>query len=122
MIDVRGRKFEPKKKINGNIYANIEVYEGLDGERYIIPKYDDQRKKLESVRAYVSELQTNLQVNIQELAKITGARRSDLQSVISTSASIRPSSYDSVIVQRLVDDLGIREDIESLTLWKYYYE
>lgn len=122
MIDVRGRKFEPKKKINGHIYANIEVYEGLDGERYIIPKYNDQRKKLESVRAYVSELQTNLQVNIQELAEITGARQSDLQLVISTSASARPSSYDSIIIQRLVDDLGIREDIESLTLWKYYYE
>lgn len=122
MIDVRGRKFEPKKKINGNTYANIEVYEGLDGERYIIPKYDDQRKKLESVKAYVSELQTSLQVNITELAEITGARRSDLQSITSTNSHLKPSSYDSVIVQRLVDDLGIREDIESLTLWKYYYE
>ena len=122
MIDIRGREFEPKKKINGNIYVNIDVYEGSDGERYVIPKYDDHRKKLESVRAYVLELRTNFLVTFPELAEITGASQYDLQTAVSTNASVKPSSYDSIIIQRLVDDLGIREDVESLALWKYYYE
>ena len=119
MIDVRGIKFVPKKIVNDYSYENVHIYEGMDGERYVIHAYDDDRKKFESVRSYIMEQKTNYQVSFPELAEILKCRRSDLVQVSSESTK-KPRNWQSVTVQRLVDDLDIRFEVESLKLWEKY--
>lgn len=122
MIDVRGREFKATKNVTGNKYKNVQVYEGQDGERYVTHYYSDDRKKLTSLRQYVQEQLDFNNMGQKEYADYMGIRVADVNQLLGTDTDRTVYGYESVISQRLVDQLGIRADVENLSLWKYYNE